>query len=354
MPQQRYSKYESKVFIFIMFPYQLALNLILFGTCFLSSLESFASAFVISSLYIFGVYWVFGLAAVQIKNKFSAPAQLFRRISVMLPFFYLMNALTMLGIILLHRNFSLVSCPVKEGIFWWALLYGCIMSTVITLINEGLSNWENWKSSLAENERLKNVYQRSKLLGLKGQLNPHFLFNCFNTLSGLIHEDEKKAETFLEEMTKVHRYLLRSDEELLVPLADEIKFTESYLHLAQTRFGQGIDATIKVDAASRKKFLPPLSMQVILENIIYTNAISKNNPLTIYIKNEGGKLQVHHTIHEKAVAESLEVDEGLDNLLTKFRLLNAPQVTISEALGNRMFILPLLQKNNDYEMGETT
>jgi LytS/YehU family sensor histidine kinase len=254
-----------------------------------------------------------------------------------------MNFFAMLGLYLLHLNVRLVDCALLTNRFWWGVLYGCIMSTIITLINEGLTNWETWKASLSETERLKNAYQRSRLLGLKGQINPHFLFNCFNTLSGLIHEDEEEAEIFLEEMTKVHRYLLRSDEELLVPLEDELKFAQSYLYLAQTRFGSGIDATIKVQPMALKKLLPPLSMHVVLENIIYTNAISKTNPLTIYVKDEAGKLQIHHTIHEKTVAESLGVDEGLDNLLNKYRLLNAPPVNISEALGNRMIVLPLLQ-----------
>ena len=126
----------------------------------------------------------------------------------------------------------------------WAIVYGCMMSTVITFINEGVANWEAWKASISENERLNNVYQRSRLLGLKGQINPHFLFNCFNTLSGLIQEDESKAELFLDEMTKVHRYLLRSDDELLVPLEMEIKFAQSYLYLARERFGDAISTSI--------------------------------------------------------------------------------------------------------------
>jgi LytS/YehU family sensor histidine kinase len=107
---------------------------------------------------------------------------------------------------------------------WWTILYACMMSTVITFINEGMANWQSWKDSLYENEKLKNAYQRSKLLGLKGQINPHFLFNCFNTLSGLIQEDEERAEQFLDEMIKVHRYLLRNDDEYLVCLQDEMKF----------------------------------------------------------------------------------------------------------------------------------
>ena len=91
---------------------------------------------------------------------------------------------------------------------WWAIAYGCIISTALVFINEGYANWEVWKASLAETEKLKNAYRRSKLPGLKGQINPHFLFICFNTLSGLIQEDEMKAEKSLDEITKVHLYLL--------------------------------------------------------------------------------------------------------------------------------------------------
>ena len=120
------------------------------------------------------------------------------------------------------------------------------MSTVITFINEGMANWENWKNSLSESEKLKNAYQRSKLLGLKGQINPHFLFNCFNTLSGLIQENEEEAEKFLDEMTKVHRYLLRGDDEYLVPLADEMKFAAAYLYLTKARFGNAIVTEVNV------------------------------------------------------------------------------------------------------------
>lgn len=345
MALNRYSKNEPKVLLFILVPYQIALNLIYFGSCSLHSLEAFSKTFLINGLYICLVYFTFGFVAVYLRKKFPAPGDLFRRIGVMLPVFYLMNIMTMLGLYLLHTNVKITDCAIVPGRYWWAVLYGCIMSTIITFINEGLTNWESWKHSLAETERLKNVYQRSRLLGLKGQINPHFLFNCFNTLSGLIHENEEEAERFLEEMTRVHRYLLRGDDELLVPLEDELRFAQSYLYLAQTRFGQGLDITIKVQKGARGKYLPPLSMHVILENIIYTNAISKNNPLTIYIKDEAGKIQIHHTLHEKQVADSLGVDEGLDNLLNKYRLLNAPPVSISEALGNRMIVLPLLQKN---------
>ena len=105
----------------------------------------------------------------------------------------------------------------------YAIVFACVIGTMFTFIIEGMANWDGWKQSLSEGEKLRNAYQRSKLLGLKGQINPHFLFNCFNTLSALITVDKEEAEEFLNEMTKVHRYMLRSDDEYLVTLADEMK-----------------------------------------------------------------------------------------------------------------------------------
>ena len=231
---------------------------------------------------------------------------------------------------------------------WWAIVYGCIVSSALTFINEGVANWEEWKASLSETEKLKNAYRRSKLLGLKGQINPHFLFNCFNTLSGLIHENEAKAEKFLDEMTKVHRYLLRSDDELLVPVAEELKFARSYLYLSKERFGNALEATITIDEALMQKLIPPLSMQVILENIIYTNALDKQHPLyiRIYANNEN-ELCIANSRQEKIVRQNLNVDEGLDNLVVKYKMLNAPPVTIIDEPNERRLLLAFINQQEE-------
>src|SRR6185295_19175414 len=181
-------------------------------------------------------------------------------IAVLLPLFYVMNAITMPGYYFIYNQWPLLPCTLRSGMLLWAIVYGCIISTVITFINEGVANWDAWKASISENERLNNVYQRSRLLGLKGQINPHFLFNCFNTLSGLIQEDEERAEQFLDEMIKVHRYLLRSDDEYLVRLQDEMKFASAYLYLTKARFGEAVKTDIQLDPEVLQKWIPPLSL----------------------------------------------------------------------------------------------
>jgi two-component system, LytTR family, sensor kinase len=344
MQVKRYSKQEPMVFLWVVVPYILAMNLLIFGSCIFNSVPIFLKSFAASVIYFSLIYGVFGSVAVLIKNKNPGAGDLFRRIRIMLPVFYLMNIGAIYGAYFFYDYTGIIGCPSRPNMIWWTILYGCLMSTVITFINEGMANWEKWKNSLSESEKLNNAYQRSKLLGLKGQINPHFLFNCFNTLSGLIEENEEEAEQFLDEMTKVHRYLLRGDDEYLVPLLDEMKFASSYLYLTKARFGNAINIIVDLPKELLLQCIPPLSMQVILENIIYANALSKKEPLTIRITHQGNKrLIITHSIHEKTIVQHLNIDEGLDNLITKYRLLNSEEIQITETPEKRVIVMPLFE-----------
>lgn len=346
MPLKRYSRKEPLVFVYVMVPYIICMNLLIFGICLIQSFPSFLKSFGLSTLYFSLVYVVFGSVAVLIRNRYAGAGDLFKRVFIMLPIFYAMNIGAVYGAFYFYESINVVTCPVKWKMVWWTILYGSIMSTVITFINEGIANWEKWKNSLAESEKLKSAYQRSKLLGLKGQINPHFLFNCFNTLSGLIHEDEERAERFLDEMTKVHRYLLRGEDEYLVSLQDEVKFATSYLYLAKERFGEALEVYMHFPPELLTKKIPPLSMQVILENIIYTNALNKKTPLSIRILAcEPNQLIIWHSIREKTIVQDMNVDEGLDNLVNKYQILSAEGIQVRESDTEREIALPLFDTN---------
>ena len=100
--------------------------------------------------------------------------------------------------------------------------------------------YHSWlvNSAKRENEKLEKEKLRAELQQLKGIVNPHFLFNNLNSLSSLIAENPKQAQDFLDELTKVFRYLLRNNDTELVTLAQELQFIESYYHLLQTRYGR--------------------------------------------------------------------------------------------------------------------
>ena len=334
----------------IMPPYILVLNILMFGSCIFQSVAEFGKSFFYSGFCLLAAYFLFRSVATFIRISFPAAGDLFKRIAIMLPVFYLMTIIMISSLFSIYEKLSLLNCPLRQAMLWWAIMYGCIISTVLTFINEGVSNWAEWKASLAETERLKNAYRRSKLLGLKGQINPHFLFNCFNTLSGLIQENENKAERFLDEMTTVHRYLLRSDDALRVPVAEELKFAKSYLYLSKERFGNALETTISIDDDFLHKLIPPLSMQVILENIIYTNALNKEKPLHIRIYGtRDNRLCIANSKQEKIMRQNLNVDEGLDNLVVKYKMLNAPPVTIIDESNERKLLLAFI----DRQEGET-
>src|SRR5205085_5679631 len=99
-----------------------------------------------------------------------------------------------------------------------------VVNIFLTFLNEGVYRFEKYRATVTETEQLKKEYMQSQLLGLKSQMNPHFLFNSLNTLSSLIHEDAETAENFLDHMSKVYRYLLRNNDEQLVKLGTELNF----------------------------------------------------------------------------------------------------------------------------------
>lgn len=332
--------------MWVMLPHSIIMNSLIFGSCIFSSLKNFLVSLIVSLVYSALIYSLFGMVASVIKKRFPEDSQFFKRIGIMLPLFYVMNIVVVQLGFLLYENIPIISCGTQKDMVWWATGFACLGSTIITLINEAVIGWDKWKSSINETNRLQTAYHKSRMLGLKRQINPHFLFNCFNTLSSLINEDEEKAEDFLNEMTKVYRYLLKGDDEQIVTLEEELKFINSYLYLIKIRFGEALIVNMDIEKACKEKGLPPLSLQVILENIIYRNAFSKSNPLLIDIYSEKDDgLIIRNSVQYKAPSrEIVDYEEALDNLVNKYKLLSMPEVIIKETAEQRTIILPLKEK----------
>jgi len=227
-----------------------------------------------------------------------------------------------------------------------------LMAVALTLV--ATTVWEaeyvlvKWKESLAEKEKLEQLSIHHEFETLKSQVNPHFLFNCFNTLSSLINEDKKQAETFLNELSKVYRYLLSSNENGLSTLRNELNFIHSYYQLLKTRHGDAIQMQIEVDKKYYTYLLPSLSLQLLVENAGKHNVISKQNPLTIDIFSmAGNKLAVNNNLQLKVVkAPSHKI--GLENIRSKYELLKQPGFQVLEDSKNFTVILPLIW-NQAYE-----
>jgi two-component system, LytTR family, sensor kinase len=226
--------------------------------------------------------------------------------------------------------------------FWICMGIALGITLIAMIIWEGDYIFQQWKESLTENEKYTHLGLQSEFDMLKSQVNPHFLFNCFNTLSSLITEDRKKAEVFLNELSKVYRYLLRNNEDGMSTVRSEIQFIRSYFELLKTRHGEAVQLHLDIDKRYDDYLLPSLSLQMLVENAVKHNALSKNYPLQIEVfTTVGNKLVVNNNIQQRTQkAPSGEV--GLKNIRLKYELLNQHGFRVMNDGKNFTAVLPLI------------
>jgi LytS/YehU family sensor histidine kinase len=219
---------------------------------------------------------------------------------------------------------------------------GVALTLVATSMWEADYLMKQWKGSLTEKETMEQLTIQQEFEQLKSQVNPHFLFNCFNTLSSLITENRKQAEAFLNELSKVYRYLLRNNEDGLTTLQTEIKFIESYYTLLKTRHGDAVQINIETDRKYDRYLLPSLSLQLLVENAVKHNVLSKGHPLIIDIfTTTGNKLVISNNLQLRSIkAPSNKI--GLVNIRQKYQLLNHSGFQVLQDNKNFSVVLPLI------------
>lgn len=224
----------------------------------------------------------------------------------------------------------------------YALYTGFGATMITTTMWEAEYTFRQWKDSVTEKERLQQLTIQQEFETLKSQVNPHFLFNCFNTLSSLIAEDRKQAEVFLDELSKVYRYLLRNNEDGLSSLQTEIKFIESYYRLLKTRHGEAVQLSIETHKKFDQYLLPSLTLQMLVENAVKHNVLSKNKPLAIDIfTTAGNKLVVSNNLQPRTIkVPSNRI--GLDNIKAKYELLNCTGFQVLKDQKTFSVVLPLI------------
>ncbi|WP_353086131.1 histidine kinase [Flavobacterium sp.] len=178
-----------------------------------------------------------------------------------------------------------------------------------------------------------------KYISLKNQLNPHFIFNCFSNIVSLIDKDSEKAIRFVEELSNVFRYNLTTSEELLVKLTDELKLLESYIKLQKIRHEGSLHFDIKIDASKLPFLIPPLTLEVLVENSLKHTVFDKSNPLYISIYSIGDLLVIENNYSPKAIMETESLGIGLKSIEKQFRLLGQKLPTFK--IENNLFKVEL-------------
>jgi len=175
----------------------------------------------------------------------------------------------------------------------------------------------NWIKAIEKNEELKRENLLAKYEALKNQVNPHFLFNILNTLSGVVEQKPELSTRFIKKLSDIYRYVLEQSDKEMVSINNELKFVEDYIFLSKLRFGDALIFNSNLPANFTIQIVP-LGLQMLVENAIKHNVISDDKPLKIEISIEDDYIIVKNNIQQKNTIISDKEPIGLDNLKKRY------------------------------------
>lgn len=224
---------------------------------------------------------------------------------------------------------------------------------IVSLSYEATYFFEKWKEQFRINEQLKNQQIKTQYEVLQNQMSPHFLFNSLNTLASIIPDDSDAAVSFTEKLSEVYRYILNNKDRELVKLEEELDFVKSYMFLLKMRYPDNLSYEFSLDPQYLGLTIPPLTLQMLVENAIKHNIVSKARPLHVEIYVENGKsVIVKNNLQRK---ESLEksTKTGLDNIRKRYSILGKREIDVITSATNFMVAVPLidLMEEKDYQLG---
>ena len=228
----------------------------------------------------------------------------------------------------------------------------CVFLVVLqVIIYESIYFFMEWDKARREAEELKRVNVQVQMDSLKVQIQPHFLFNTLNTLIGLIEVDGSRAIYFTEKLAYVYRYLLEANDCSLISLEEELEFTNAYFYLIKTRYPQGLYLEFKNKEQLYAWQIPPLTLQLLLENAVKHNVVTKKDPLHIRIEFNAQEecLLVTNNLQRKTAEVS--TGKGLLHIKKKFQLLNLPEPAIYSTINEFSVKVPLI-KHATYESAD--
>lgn len=200
---------------------------------------------------------------------------------------------------------------------------------------------DRWKASIVEAERLEKEKSQVQFDNLKNQLNPHFLFNALTSLNSLIFENQQLASEFLQQLSKVYRYVLQNKEKNFVQLHTELEFITNYVRLLETRFGGALKINFHINEEAKEKAIVPVTLQILIENALKHNIVDKDKKLIIDILTVGDYLVVSNNLQVRKKVETSN-KQGLDNLKSLYQFLTDKPVII-EPTEDRFYVkIPLI------------
>ncbi len=336
---------DFKKFLLINLAIAFGLQFYFCARCFLSLedlvsiIPEFVFSFVVSMALSFGGSRVQEYLDPKISWVHQPVKRLLATVLVYLPYSFLVSFVIVFFFAWSTQQFALDTIP-WEGILEFTFTPMSI-ALVFMAIFTSRSWLMEWRKSAIEAEQLRTEKLASQYQSLKDQLNPHFLFNSLNALSNLVYEDADKSAAFIQKLSRIYRYVLEVQQEELVELRREMDFAKNYLDLQKIRFEENLNFSIDLSPCS-DCYLPPLSLQLLLENAIKHNVASEEEPLFISIQMKEDALWVSNTFQPKTSQNEPSTGVGLENIRSRYRILSDQSPEIFKSEDEFLVKLPLL------------
>ena len=342
MKLPQYSRYDWLIQAVLMPVYVGLLNWILIGIPYWQNGRTFVAATLLAACIMYVNWLVNNKLSLFFDELYPNRKQPIRRL---------------LLVYLITTSVNSLNNALLFGLFYWTALSGFegslfrlggaigftwLFSAAVILTYEGIHTHDHLHRSEAQLDALSKAQLQAQLDALKQQVNPHFLFNSLNSLISLIDESPKQAGIFAEELSSVYRYLLRVNQQPLTNLGSELAFVQSYYHLLKTRYGNLLTLETNILPGHECLLLPPLTLQLLIENAVKHNVVLPEQPLTIVLlTNEQNRLVVSNNLQRKP-NRTLSNGVGLSNIFAQYQMLGQPAPVIEDDGLSFRVTLPLV------------
>ncbi len=214
-------------------------------------------------------------------------------------------------------------------------------ATAAILINIFTGTMIEFFVQVKRNDNLQKENLRMQYQQLKSQINPHFLFNSLNVLKSLINKDSEQASHYTQKLSNIYRYVLTQEAKEFVCVYEEIEFIKTYIEVLRIRYGEALSCEIEICDTCLELSIPPMSLQLLVENAVKHNAVSPKKPLIISIKYSDGYLEVSNNIIPRIRVED-STGIGLKNLEQKYEIISNKSIIIDKDIHTFNVKLPLL------------
>jgi sensor histidine kinase YesM len=246
-----------------------------------------------------------------------------------------------MGEIFVFENYLKIPLDRSDRI---TLIVGSLLITfMISSIYASVAFFIQWKANLLRAQSLEKANLEARYETLRNQVNPHFLFNSLNTLLMMV-SDNQAASKYVESLSDFMRYMLNTRDKEAVLLRDELKIARQYVFIQQSRFGGKLSVSFEVPESCFHYAIPPLSLQMIIENAIKHNVISKDNPLVVKIFVEDNEYLVIENNISPKIEKEPSTGVGLENIRNRYLYLTGKVVIVKNENGAFIVKLPLFEK----------